>query len=112
MADNRGSPRIRTDALVDVAGTDVLLFHRIRDLSVGGMSIESPVLEAVGTEVDLSINFPDLGEVLETRGVVVRTTESPRVMGIRFVGLSRRDTALLQRYLDLKTRHEGGGHEG
>ena len=107
MDENRDSPRIRTDALLDMAGTDVLLFHKIRDISQGGISIEAPTLEPVGTEVELSINFPDLHEVLETKGIVVRhTDDSPRVMGIRFEGLTRAQEGILERYLELKTRRD------
>ncbi len=111
--DQRRSPRIQTNALVDVAGTDVLLFHRIRDISMGGICIECPTLEEVGTEVDLCINFPDLDEVIETRGVVVWAHEEPwRGMAIRFAELSEEHRSILRRYLGLRYPGNGGGGGG
>lgn len=103
MEEQRRYPRIKTDALVDVAGQEVLLFHRIRDISMGGLCIECPTLEEVGAEVDLCINFPDLDEVIETKGVVVWTHEEPRPgMAIKFVGLTEEQKAILRRYLSLR----------
>lgn len=108
--EQRKSPRIQTNALVDVAGSDVLLFHKVRDISMGGVCIECPTLEEVGTEVDLCINFPDLDEVIETRGVVVWAHEEPRRgMAIRFVDLNEEQRAILRRYLGLRFPQGGAG---
>lgn len=108
--DQRRSPRIQTDAVVDVAGKDVLLFHRIRDISMGGICIECPTLEEVGTEVDLCINFPDLDEVIETKGVVVWAHEEPwRGMAIRFAELDEEQRSILRRYLGLRYPDDGQG---
>jgi len=101
--EQRKSPRIQTDALVDVAGKDVLLFHRIRDISMGGLCIDSPTPEEVGTEVDLVVNFPDLDEVIETRGVVVWSHDEPRKgMAIKFLDLTEEQRSILRRYLGLR----------
>jgi len=88
---------------VDVAGTDVLLFHKIVDISAGGLCIQCPTVEKVGTEVDLCINFPDLDETIETRGRVVRASEEPsREMAIEFIELTGDQRSILRRYLSLR----------
>jgi hypothetical protein len=98
---HRRSVRIRTDARLDLAADDeVLLDHRIVNINLDGLAIDAPVLQPVGTVVELSIHFPDLGESVETAGEVVWVREAPtRLMGIRFRDLLRAERALLARYL-------------
>lgn len=103
MDEQRRSPRIRTNALVDVAATDVLLFHKIVDISSGGICIQCPTVEEAGTEVEIIINFPELDESIETRGVVVWSHEEPRKgMAIRFVDLTFEQRVILRRYLGMR----------
>jgi hypothetical protein len=112
MSENRKSIRILTDAVVDVASdTEVVLFHKIRDLGEGGISLEFPTLEPVGSLVDLSISLPTLDRVLECSGEVVRSILSPMpVLGIRFTGLSEPQVALLRRFLAIRAGNgEGDG---
>ena len=99
---SRKHPRIKTDAQVDLTGSrDVLLFHQIEDISLGGLRLKTPTLEPLGTVVDLSINFPDLGESLDVQGEVVWTNEhAPQDMGIKFVGLTAHDREVLARYME------------
>lgn len=107
MEERRKSPRIETNALIDIAGTEVLMFHRIRDISMGGVCIETESLEPVGSEVELVINFPDLDEVIETKGVVVWSHEEPRPgMAIKFVDLTEEDKMVLRRYLGVREAHK------
>jgi uncharacterized protein (TIGR02266 family) len=106
MGDNhRQQPRIETDALVDVTATDVLLYHHIENLSLGGLCIQSPIVEPVGTRVSLSINFPDLHRTLDVEGEVVwANADHPCDMGIKFVNLKDGDKELLKQYLELRRR--------
>ena len=61
MEERRNAPnRIKADVQVDYLGTHVVLYHRVLNLSIGGICIESPSVEAVGKVVRLSLNFPDL----------------------------------------------------
>ncbi|MBM4372484.1 MAG: PilZ domain-containing protein [Deltaproteobacteria bacterium] len=101
----RENVRIQTDALLDYTGTEVLLFHKIENLSLGGLSIHSASVEPVGTRVFLTINFPDLRETVELEGEVVWSrNRDPREMGIRFVDLSSRDEAVLSRYIAARSQ--------
>jgi len=97
---NREHVRIQTDALVDYTGTEVLLFHKIENLSLGGLCIFSASVEPEGTQVYLSINFPDLHESVELEGKVVWSRDQePREMGIKFIDLTSQDEDILSRYI-------------
>lgn len=108
MAEKRRSLRIRPDARVDVVGdSEVLLFQRVRDLGEGGMSIEHPDPDALGTMLDLSLTLPS-GDTLDLVGEVVRLSpDPPCVMGIRFVGISEEQQEVLRRYLEAEIGRRG-----
>ncbi len=98
----RQYPRYVVDAYVDYTGTEVLLYHRIENISLGGICIQTPSIEDVGTIVDLVINFPDLDSSVNVRGEVVwANREPPTDIGIRYIDLdgSRRET--LRKYINL-----------
>lgn len=67
-------------------------FHRdaMRDISLGGMFIETNLLLEVGQEVTVSIPFSDGRPPVRVRGEVVRVAKDG--VGIRF----RRDTKTLR----------------
>jgi len=102
MADSerRMFPRIEANAYVDFTGTEVLLFHKIENISLGGISIQASKVEPVGTIVDLLVNFPDLEKSIKVQGEVVwSTTDEPLDMGIRYVNLTPEDKEVLKKYL-------------
>ncbi len=97
--------RIETDALVDFTGSEVLLFHHIENISLGGISIRTPTIEEVGTPVFLAINFPDFNQSIEIEGEVVWIhEEDPKEMGIRFTKLGKDEQLLLERFLEARAR--------
>ena len=101
MNEQRKQARIETKALVDYTGTNALLDHKIRDISAGGLRIETEFLEQEGTEVDLYISLPEIDEGFEAKGVVVWVNQdSPKDMGIKFVQMSDEAKAVLKKYLD------------
>jgi uncharacterized protein (TIGR02266 family) len=98
----RAFPRLELNVYVDYTGSEVLLFHKVRNISLGGICIQSASVEDVGTMVELVLNFPDLDASLAVQGEVVwANREPPMDMGIRYVDLDneRRDT--LRKYLAL-----------
>jgi uncharacterized protein (TIGR02266 family) len=98
----RAYPRYEVNAYVDYAGKEVLLYHRIQNLSLGGISIQTPSVEQVGTSVDLVINFPELDTNIQVSGVVVwANREHPQDMGIRFNELDENQKQLLRKYINL-----------
>jgi uncharacterized protein (TIGR02266 family) len=97
---NREHPRYEVSAYVDYTGSEVLLYHRIQNISLGGICIASPSIEEVGTTVDLVINFPELGQSLSLRGEVVwANREPPMDMGIRFVEIDDAKRETLRQYI-------------
>jgi uncharacterized protein (TIGR02266 family) len=97
----RRHKRIEVNAYVDYTGSDVLLYHKIENISLGGICIQAATIEEPGTQVDLVINFPDLGgQTVELRGEVVWASErAPHNMGIRFVEVTAEIQNLLVQYL-------------
>jgi uncharacterized protein (TIGR02266 family) len=98
----RAFPRLELNVYVDYTGSEVLLFHKVQNISLGGICIQSASVEDVGTVVELVLNFPDLDASLAVQGEVVwANREAPMDMGIRYVDLDneRRDT--LRKYLAL-----------
>lgn len=97
----RQFPRYEVNALVDFTGTEVLLYHRIQNISLGGLCLQSSSIEEVGTVVDLVINFPDLGgSAVSIKGEVVwANREPPMDMGIRYVDMDDERREILRKYL-------------
>ena len=97
----REHPRYEVSAYVDYTGTEVLLYHRIQNVSLGGICISSPSIEEVGTVVDLVINFPELGTSLALRGEVVwANRDPPQDMGIRYVDMDDTKRETLKQYIN------------
>jgi uncharacterized protein (TIGR02266 family) len=98
--DRREFPRYEVTAYVDYTGTEVLLYHRIENISLGGICIQTASIEDVGTVVDLLINFPDLDASIAVRGEVVwANREPPMDMGIRYVDLDGERKEVLRKYI-------------
>src|SRR3954471_11171042 len=98
---DREYPRYEVSAYVDYTGSEVLLHHRIQNISMGGICIQSPSIEEVGSVVELVVNFPDLGRSLAIRGQVAWVNrEPPMDMGIRYVEMDDKKRQALREYLD------------
>jgi len=98
--DQRRYPRIEANAYVDYTGEEVLLFHTIENISLGGISIIAPSVEEVGTLVELVVNFPEEDIQLDCVGEVVWSHEGEEGrMGIKFINLSDEEKLKLKEYL-------------
>ena len=96
----RAHKRYEVNATVDVASADLLLFHRIQNISMGGICIQTATLSEVGAKVDVVLNFPDLGAQVSLRGQVVwANREPPQDVGIRWVDLDEAQRRMLSDYL-------------
>ena len=105
-SEHRVHPRYEVAAYVDITASDVLFYHRIQNLSLGGVCIQTDVIAEVGERVEVVINFPDLGEQIDVRGQVVwANREPPKDVGIRWVELDETRRDLLKKFIALvKTR--------
>jgi uncharacterized protein (TIGR02266 family) len=100
-AEQRQYARYELTAYVDCTGSEILLYHRIENISLGGICIQTSTVEKVGAMVDLVVNFPELDATLAAPGEVVwAKQEPPQAVGIRFIGLDEEQKALLQQYID------------
>src|SRR5687767_7671909 len=98
----REYPRYEVNAYVDYTGNEVVLYHRIQNISLGGICIQSVGVEEVGTLVDLVINFPELNASLQVKGEVVWVNrEPPQDMGIRYVDLDNERKDTLRKYITM-----------
>ena len=98
----REHPRYEVNAYVDYTGSEVLLYHKIQNISQGGICIQSVSIEEVGTIVDLVINFPDLDSQVALKGEVVwANREAPMDMGIRYTDLDDQRKDTLRKYISV-----------
>lgn len=98
----REHKRFELDAYVDYTGSEVLLYHRIQNISLGGICIQTDAVEELGSIVDLVINFPELDSSISVKGEVVwANKEPPRDMGIRFVDLDSERKETLRQHLGM-----------
>jgi Tfp pilus assembly protein PilZ len=104
--DARAHPRYEVNAYVDIVADDVQIYHKIQNVSVGGICLQTPVIQEVGQVVDVVLNFPDLGAQVAIKGQVVwANREPPQDVGIRWVDLDDERRELLKKYISLvKTR--------
>ena len=99
-AEKRRYPRIETNAYVDYTGEEVLLFHAIENISLGGISIKAPAVERVGTTIQLVVNFPEDNYQLDCLGEVVWSHEGEEgLMGIKFLNHTGEQKAKLKDFL-------------
>src|SRR5215467_13669949 len=98
----REYPRYEVSAYVDYTGSEVLLYHKIQNISLGGICIQTPSIEEVGSVVDLVINFPDLDAQVALKGEVVwANREPPMDMGIRYIDLDDERKETLRKYIGM-----------
>lgn len=96
----REFPRYEVNAYVDYTGNEVLLYHRVQNISLGGICIQSNGVEDVGTIVDLVINFPELQASISVKGEVVWVNrDAPQDMGIRYIDLDNERKDTLRKYI-------------
>lgn len=109
MAERRQFPR--APLVVKVVNTSTKEFHYFysRDISQGGMFLETRTPYAIGTEVGLDFILPlqDKKERIGNRGKVARVIEYDRNlkdeqisgMGVEFVGLGSEQIGIIAKYV-------------
>jgi Tfp pilus assembly protein PilZ len=98
--DEREHPRYEVDAYIDYSGEDVLRYHGIQNISLGGICIHTPAVEPIGSRVEVVITFPELGAKLALTGEVVWANQGePRDLGIRWLDLGAGQKQRLREYL-------------
>lgn len=95
----------RFEVAVKDAGDMKRLF--IKNISGGGMYIETTQLHPVGKKLELDLALPDSGKVIQTMVEVAWANpkvvgDLPPGMGVRFINLSEPDRKLIQRLVAQK----------
>lgn len=92
--------RIETDATLDYLGADMLLDHKIENLSASGLSLCCSSREPIGSTVQVTINFPDFQDSITVTARVARHVDQPRkAMGLEFLEVTAEQRIVLDRYL-------------
>ncbi len=95
--DPRVHPRYEIDASADLSGSGS---HRIQNISLGGICIQTPAAPEVGAPVDVVLHLGDEGP-LDLHGQVVWVNrEPPEDVGIRWTGLDDARRTALAAYID------------
>lgn len=106
-SERRQAPRVLVNLEVDFASQDNFLFAYIRDISTTGIFVGTESPEPAGTRLNLRFTAPGTAEVLDVEGEVIwvnpyrpgsRDNLNPG-MGVRFIGLSPEDNAILRRFV-------------
>jgi len=96
--DPRVHPRYEIDASADVTGSGS---HRIQNISLGGICIQTSALEEVGAPVDVVLHLGENLPRLAIQGQVVWVNrETPADVGIRWTSLDDKRRAALSAYID------------
>jgi uncharacterized protein (TIGR02266 family) len=85
--ENRKHPRVPLDVLVQVRVDTIEQFLQVhgKNLSVGGMFIQTTAAKPVGTQLYFQFTVKDGGTLIEGLGKVVHA--SPHGMGVEFVSV-------------------------
>lgn len=97
---DRQYPRVRIKATVDVNAEELILFHPVENISLGGVCIQVPSLQEAGSKVEIVINLTEDEDEIEAKAEVVWTAESPEPrLGLRFIEMDDNARLRLRSYL-------------
>jgi type IV pilus assembly protein PilZ len=98
VQDKRVHPRVVVDTLVSCEVRDAAAFEGMaKDISIGGMFVESPRVLAFGTEITIVGRFPGAKADLRLPGIV--RWSKPTGFGIQFGSLGARETHAISELL-------------
>ncbi len=99
----RGHPRLRTVLAVTARGPHELMRGLTENLSRGGLFVVTRHALDPGTEMDLSLVFPEIGQVLDVVAVVrwvrLESASQPAGMGLEFTELPTGGDAVIDQFL-------------
>ena len=99
MQDKRSHPRVTVDTTVscEVRSSGALITGMAKDISIGGMFIESTEALPFGTEITIVGRFPGAKADLRLPGIVRWT--KPVGFGVQFGSLGARETHAISQLL-------------
>lgn len=101
--ERRRHPRLSLSVDVDFSSAHNFYAGRTRDLSLGGIFIESPIELPMGTHVTVDLAFLDARHAVEGE-IVWHVLDEGRVvgMGLRFLGLSGEAEAAIRLFMSTR----------
>ena len=108
--EKRRNPRTLIKIQVDYASEGAYLYDYSRDLSEGGIFIQTTNPKNIGDRIQLKFILPELLEEIKALGEVAWVNQKDVEgltpgMGVRFINLDKEKSALIQ---DVIARIEGG----
>jgi type IV pilus assembly protein PilZ len=102
--DRRKHPRIFLRALVDYESQDTFIYDYSKDLSQGGIFIQTDKPLKINDVIELKFSLPDIAKVFNVKGEVKWTNTEEgeglmKGMGIEFKDMSAEDRKMLQEYV-------------
>jgi uncharacterized protein (TIGR02266 family) len=104
MNDRRQHPRLSIAVEVDFGSENNFYSARTRDISVGGLFIESDVALPIGTRLRVDLKFlqKQLQAEAEVTWVLVGAGEQAVGMGVRFLDLPEASTKNIEAFMALR----------
>lgn len=101
--ESRVHPRYEID---DSAAMPGVGSHRIQNISLGGICIQTPALQEIGAPVDVVLNLRAEGRRIDLQGQVVWVNrDPPEDVGIRWIQLDDDNRQLLTAYIARLREH-------
>jgi PilZ domain len=103
-AENRKHPRVPLEVLVQVRSESINSFRAVhaKNLSIGGMFIETEEKRPDGSQVYFQFTVKDGGTLIEGLGRIVHVGE--RGMGIEFVSVLEPSASIIRALVDERLR--------
>ena len=98
--EHRKHPRVPLELLVQVTSDSIAQFRAVhaKNLSVGGMYIETPTPRAVGASVFFQFTVKDGGTLIEGLGRVVHASTTG--MGVEFVSVLEPSASIIRKLVE------------
>ena len=96
----------RSSCSIEVSYTadDHFFSERIRNISGGGIYIETPKIISLGKKLSITFSIPDTRHNFKLNGVVVRSTQGG--IGVKFEDITQHQRQLLDYIVKTRNRHE------
>ena len=91
---------LRTQVIFEDEYGQGLFYVYSKDISLGGLFLESAIPMRLGTLLLLSFNLPGISEPMRVTGEAIRVSYPEPGMGIRFIDLPAKECQLLEKYLN------------
>ncbi len=102
--DEREAPRKPCLLSVDFSTEDISHNDIVRDISIGGLFIETGAAISIGRELELNFQIPDSSETMKVSGKIVWKNENG--VGLQFNNLNKEQAELIKHYTDEQKEQE------